>query len=606
MAVVTSSLINAIHQGDCIEQMRELANGSVDMVFADPPFNIGFEYDEYHDDHAEDDYIAWCRDWMSEAHRVLKPGGAFWLAIGDEFAADLRVEAHRNIGFEPQNWVVWYYTFGQNCTRKFNRSHVHIFHFTKEGDAGHTFNAQDPKVRVPSARALVYGDKRANPTGRLPDDTWILRPQDLRDQPESFQPMDDTWYYSRVAGTFKERQGFHGCQMPEQLLGRIVRISSNEGDLVLDPFSGSGTTLAVAKKLGRDWVGFDLSEDYVKYANERLEKITVGDELSGPDDPVSSSPTTAAGRRLKDHPLLPTFESEDFEPELTKAAAQEGEVQDAAQVSEKPPAAPKLRDLQQQALVEAFLASHEGFSVDWLLCEPELQAAFHRECQRAGLLGRPGDWNRELLKLRKAGRLARREDQQHGWLKKVEFSAEQRGAFLFAGEIAWAEMMRKYPEWSLDALLCSPAKAKEFDRIAARYVKGRSPAELRWAALWLRKARHNQAAEAKRFHYVLSTRDFERNQPWGRFRADKYDGQPGLYLLRDKAKAPLYIGETHDLGGRLAAHADAAAPGKNVSQVSVILSSDLPSDEYREPLWADLVRRHQPRLNVPALALESD
>ncbi|MCA9239729.1 MAG: site-specific DNA-methyltransferase, partial [Planctomycetales bacterium] len=93
--------------------MRELANGSVDMVFADPPFNIGFEYDQYHDDHAEDDYIAWCRDWMSEVHRVLKPGGAFWLAIGDEFAADLRVEAHRNIGFQPQNWVVWYYTFGQ-------------------------------------------------------------------------------------------------------------------------------------------------------------------------------------------------------------------------------------------------------------------------------------------------------------------------------------------------------------------------------------------------------------------------------------------------------------------------------------------------------------
>ena len=101
-----------------------------------------------------------------------------------------------------------------------------------------------------------------------------------------------------MAGTFKERQGFHGCQMPEQLLGRIIRASSNEGDLVLDPFGGSGTTLAVAKKLGRRWLGFELSDDYAKYANERLREIRVGDPLDGPADPVASAPSTANGRRL--------------------------------------------------------------------------------------------------------------------------------------------------------------------------------------------------------------------------------------------------------------------------------------------------------------------
>ena len=118
-----------------------------------------------------------------------------------------------------------------------------------------TFNVE--AIRVPSARQLVYADRRANPAGRLPDDTWILRPQDL---PEGFQPDDDTWYFPRVCGTFKERAGWHGCQMPEQLLGRIIRACSNEDDLVLDPFAGSGTTLAVAKKLGRRFVGFELSE----------------------------------------------------------------------------------------------------------------------------------------------------------------------------------------------------------------------------------------------------------------------------------------------------------------------------------------------------------
>ena len=107
----------------------------------------------------------------------------------------------------------------------------------------------------------MYADSRANPAGRLPDDTWVLRPQDLAD---CFTAGEDTWYFPRVAGTFKERAGFHGCQMPEQLLGRIIRFCSNPGDLVVDPFSGSATTLAVAKKLGRNYLGFDLSEEYVQ------------------------------------------------------------------------------------------------------------------------------------------------------------------------------------------------------------------------------------------------------------------------------------------------------------------------------------------------------
>jgi DNA modification methylase len=292
-----------IYQGDCLELMRKIDDASVDLAFADPPFNIGYKYDKYHDRQEDQDYLDWCQAWIGELHRVLKPTGTFWLAIGDEYAAELKWLATRTLrerfdrpNFIMRSWVVWYYTFGVNCTRKFNRSHAHLFQFIKD-EKQFTFNAEDPLVRVPSARALVYGDSRANPTGRLPDDTWVLRPQDA---PEAFQSMDDTWYYSRVAGTFKERQGFHGCQMPEQLLGRIMRVSSNEGDLVFDPFSGSGTTLAVAKKLGRAFLGTELSEDYAKYANERLKGIRSGDPLDGPADPASSSPNTANGVTLED------------------------------------------------------------------------------------------------------------------------------------------------------------------------------------------------------------------------------------------------------------------------------------------------------------------
>ena len=185
---------NTIRNQDCIAAMAELEPGSVDLVFADPPFNIGYDYDVYQDRKSADEYLNWSKAWMAGVSRVLKPTGTFWLAIGDEFAAELKVLATRELGFVCRSWVVWYYTFGVNCKRKFTRSHAHLFHFVKDGKQ-FTFN--DEAIRVPSARQLVYADTRANPQGRLPDDTWILRPQDA---PQSFTPTESTWYFPRVAG----------------------------------------------------------------------------------------------------------------------------------------------------------------------------------------------------------------------------------------------------------------------------------------------------------------------------------------------------------------------------------------------------------------------
>ena len=101
-------------------------------------------------------------------------------------------------------------------------------------------------------------------------------------------------------GTFAERQGWHGCQMPERLLGRIVEACSNEGDLVLDPFTGSGTTLTTAKKLGRRYLGFEMSGDYTDYARKRLARIKKGDPLDGAEDSVTSAPSTSKGKKLAD------------------------------------------------------------------------------------------------------------------------------------------------------------------------------------------------------------------------------------------------------------------------------------------------------------------
>jgi site-specific DNA-methyltransferase (adenine-specific) len=280
--------LNTIHQGDCLEGLARLAPGMVDLAFADPPFNIGYRYDVYDDNRDYRAYLDWTRSWMVQVVRVLKPHGTFWVAIGDEYAAEIKLIAQNDLGLVCRSWVIWYYTFGVNCTKKFSRSHAHLFYFVKDG---RQFTFNDAAVRVPSARQLVYADARARPEGRLPDDTWILRPQDV---PDGFTADHDTWYFPRVAGTFKERAGFHGCQMPEQLLARIVRCCSNPGgmDVVLDPFAGSGTTLVVAKKLGRQWIGFELSKEYARQARARIDAVQEGQALEGSPEPLASAPRT--------------------------------------------------------------------------------------------------------------------------------------------------------------------------------------------------------------------------------------------------------------------------------------------------------------------------
>ncbi len=240
---------DTIYCGDACNLLESWPAGAVDLVFADPPFNIGYVYDKYQDDLPDTQYVAWCQRWMAGCQRVLKAEGSFYIAIGDDFAAQVRMLG-RDLGLHLRNWIIWHYTFGQNMKNKFCRAHTHIFYFSKHPKR-FTFN--DRALRFPSARHTEYQDLRANPAGRLPNDVW-----------------DE---YPRVCGTFQERAGFHGCQMPEALLMRIILASSNPGDVVLDPFVGSGTTAAAAKRLGRRYVGIDISPEYVNHTRKRLASI---------------------------------------------------------------------------------------------------------------------------------------------------------------------------------------------------------------------------------------------------------------------------------------------------------------------------------------------
>ena len=214
-----------------------------------------------------------------------KPTGTFWLAIGDEYAAELKLIFQRELGFTCRSWVIWYYTFGVNCTKKFSRSHAHLFHFVMD-PKNYTFNDLD--IRVPSARQLVYADARADARGRLPDDTWITSAH--RICRKGFSARRRHLRTSAVcAAPSKGARCPAVARLPDA--GAAPRPHhfrapcSNPGDAVLDPFGGSGTTLVVAKKLGRRFIGFELSPNYAAQSQARLDGAVEGQPLKGAEEP---------------------------------------------------------------------------------------------------------------------------------------------------------------------------------------------------------------------------------------------------------------------------------------------------------------------------------
>jgi hypothetical protein len=547
--------LNAINQGDCVELMRRTPKGSVDLVFADPPFNIGYDYDVYDDQRAEREYLDWSTQWIRGVHRCLRPSGSFWLAIGDEYAAELKLIA-KKAGFFCRSWVIWYYTFGVNCVRGFSRSHTHVFHFVKDRD-DFTFNANNPLVRIPSARQLVYADARANPKGRLPDNTWIFRPQDA---PTAFAEDHDTWYFARVAGTFNERQGFHGCQMPEKLLGRIIRTSSNPRDVVMDPFAGSGTTVAVAKKLGRQWIGLELSRDYAQKIKSRMGGISIGDDLVGPDDARTSAPSQANGK--------------------SKLARQKGQ---------RIPL-PKVDDDTVQGIVAAYRKSGKGNAADVILCDPDLSSAFRKECKRLGLPGATFFWNKVLLRLRKSGRLPKCERKQQ------RYTFAEMDAYSFASEIALRQLEVDY-KLTMDEVLCSPDAVAEFDRVAREFYPDAPIFELRWAGLAIRKRSNKSKEIARKKCGEWLKKRLPRAQSLAKLDLQKYDG-PGAYVFEAPGSQALYVGEALNVARRL----QLARETESWSRLKLSSVRFVPSTPVEcHGLQSILIHRKKPMLNSNVL-----
>lgn len=233
--------------GDCLEILPTIDRESVDLVVTDPPYNIGIDYGTGKKADLRDDYDVWCERWIGWCYRALKPTGSLWIISGQEYGACIDIAIQR-AGMTIRNRITWHETFGVYCHRKFGRCSRPIYYAVKNAK---TFTFNKGAVTVPSARQEKYGDRRAAPGGKI---------------------MGDVWEISRVCGTFTERVKGVPTQLPSELVERIIAVSSSLGDTVLDPFAGSGTTLAVAKRMGRHAVGIELNPEYASISAKRVEE----------------------------------------------------------------------------------------------------------------------------------------------------------------------------------------------------------------------------------------------------------------------------------------------------------------------------------------------
>ena len=229
-------------QGDCVEKLKSIKDCSIDLIVADPPYNIGKDYGNKSDKQQFEDYISFTKQWLKECHRVLKEEGTIYVFIGFRYISYLYQILEKDLNMNFVNWISWHYTQGVGKTKGFSPRHDDILMFSKSDRF--TFNLDN--IRIPQKFYRRINNMRgANP--------------------------GDVWEVSHIHYCQKNRQP-HPTQKPEALIERMVLASSNENDIVLDPFSGSGTTLRVCQQLNRNAIGIELNSEYVKQIKERLEE----------------------------------------------------------------------------------------------------------------------------------------------------------------------------------------------------------------------------------------------------------------------------------------------------------------------------------------------
>lgn len=231
--------------GNALDVLKRLPDASVDLIFADPPYNIGKNFGNNIDTWASvDDYIEWCKVWIDECMRILKPTGTFYFMTATQHMAYLDVYVSEK--YNVLSRIIWAYdSSGVQSKKIYGSLYEPILMINHDKKNAYTFNSEDILVEAKTGAKRGLIDYRKDPP----------QPYNTKKVP------GNVWDFSRVRFKMDEYEN-HPTQKPESLLERIVLASSNEGDVVLDPFSGSFTTSTIAVKHGRYGVGIDLNEEY--------------------------------------------------------------------------------------------------------------------------------------------------------------------------------------------------------------------------------------------------------------------------------------------------------------------------------------------------------
>ncbi len=229
-----------IIQGDSLQVLEQIPANTINLVVADPPYNLGKDYGNNHDLKGFEEYLHFSRKWLKLAHEKLKPTGTIYVFMGVRFVSYLYHILDQEIGMYFNSWITWHYTQGIGKTKGFSPRHDDILMFTKS----ESFKFNLDKVRIPQK----YYRERNNMAGANPGDVW---------------------QFSHVHYSNPEREN-HPTQKPEGLIERIILASSDENDSVLDPFLGSGTTTRVCQQLNRSCIGIELNPEFVTMAENRL------------------------------------------------------------------------------------------------------------------------------------------------------------------------------------------------------------------------------------------------------------------------------------------------------------------------------------------------
>ena len=254
-------LHDEVHLGDCVSFLDGVAaahpEGVFDLAFADPPYNLAKNYDKYDDARAAQHYQDWCNQWLDGMARTLKPGGSLFVLNLPKWA--IPHAAFLNARLEFRHWVVWD-ALG-DPRGKFMPAHYALLYYTKPG-AKPVFNYTPPGKRA-------AGDAVLSPDAPK----YCLRASCLRNRKaagdDAKVELSDIWSDVHRIKHKRDRDA-HPCQLPEKLMERIIRLTTNRGGLVFDPFCGAGTTAIAARKLGRHFVTTECDAKYVRITKEKL------------------------------------------------------------------------------------------------------------------------------------------------------------------------------------------------------------------------------------------------------------------------------------------------------------------------------------------------